>query len=276
MADQLTLTTIGGTATHTLDDSGNATHTGTVTAATLAVSGTATVGTLAATTLRAGSGLWAACPVTQDPSVLHTFFDDFLALLTPWTVTEDDAADTQVANDVQHGVVSMTQKAITDNDGAQMTWAQETFKLTSGKRLWFEVRLRCPAGATQLDWFIGLAEAEDLTGVADNMPANGIGFKKDDGDTNIDLSSSDGGTDTTRDAVGTLVANTWIRVGMLFDGGASGAATITPYVDGVAGTAITVTYATMAEMAPIFMVRNGDATTTQVLDIDYVKVAAER
>lgn len=276
MADQLTLQTIGGTATHTLDDAGNATHIGTVTAAAAAISGTATVGTLAATTLRAGSGLWSTCPVTQDPSVLHTFFDDFLALLAPWTITEDDAADAQVANDVQHGVVTLTQKATTDNDAAQMTWAQESFKLTAGKRLWWEARIRCPAGATELDWFVGLAEAEDITGVTDNMPANGIGFKKDDGDTNIDLSSSDGGTDTTRNAVGTLVANTWIRLGLLFDGGASGAATITPYVDGTAGTAITVTYATMAEMAPFFMVRNGDATTTQVLDIDYVKVAAER
>lgn len=35
MADQLTLTTIGGTATHTLTDSGNAVHTGTVTGTTI-------------------------------------------------------------------------------------------------------------------------------------------------------------------------------------------------------------------------------------------------
>jgi len=35
MANQLVLATIAGTATHTLDDSGNATHTGTVTGATL-------------------------------------------------------------------------------------------------------------------------------------------------------------------------------------------------------------------------------------------------
>lgn len=49
MADQLTLQTIGGTGTHTLDDSGNATHTGTVTAAALAISGTATATTAVST-----------------------------------------------------------------------------------------------------------------------------------------------------------------------------------------------------------------------------------
>ena len=42
MADQLTLKTLGGTATHTLDDSGNATHTGLMTAGTVTSTGTMT------------------------------------------------------------------------------------------------------------------------------------------------------------------------------------------------------------------------------------------
>lgn len=49
-ADQLKLQTADGTATHTLDDDGNATHRGTVTAAALSVSGTATVNQLNTTT----------------------------------------------------------------------------------------------------------------------------------------------------------------------------------------------------------------------------------
>ena len=44
MSDQLVLQS-AGTATHTLDDSGNATHTGTVTAASLTVTGTVTAPT---------------------------------------------------------------------------------------------------------------------------------------------------------------------------------------------------------------------------------------
>lgn len=46
MADQLKLQTADGTATHTLDDSGNATHSGTMTAAAAVVTGDATVGDL--------------------------------------------------------------------------------------------------------------------------------------------------------------------------------------------------------------------------------------
>lgn len=245
-------------------------------------SGTALFQVNGAGTITAGAGMWAGAPspADPDPSKAHVFFRDFIEDeigATGWVVIEDDAADTQVASDAQHGKLVLTCKATTDNDACQAFWAQETFKLTSGKSLWYEARVRCPAGdATNLDFWIGLAETEDLTGVADNMPANGFGFRKDDGDTHIDIHSSDGGTDTSGTERGTLVNATWIKLGLKFNGGASGAGTLTPYIDGTAGTAITVTYATMAELAPGFMIRNGDGTTTQVLEIDYVKVVTER
>lgn len=57
--DQFKLTTLGGTATHTLDDSGNATHTGTVTGAAVTVSGLTSLTTakaaIGASTAAAGS-----------------------------------------------------------------------------------------------------------------------------------------------------------------------------------------------------------------------------
>jgi hypothetical protein len=233
-------------------------------------------------TIRAGADMWATCPSQATQSVLtHEFYDDFTEArfsATQWVVTEDDAADTQTAGDVQSGVLTLTQKAATDDDAAQVTWATETFKLTLGKKLWFEARIKSSSGdMVNSDWFVGLMEAEDMTGVADNMPANGIGFHKDDGAATFSASSSDNGTNLQSAAVGTIVDATWIRIGLLFDGGATGAATITPYINGVAGTAISsVTYATMAEMAVLVMLRNGDNVTTQTLDVDYVKVVTER
>lgn len=240
--------------------------------------------------LRCGpaSAMWgnAPSPAQADYETLVVeYFNDFVNevydfdVTNDWTVTEDDAADTQaITADTVPGILKLTQKATTDNDGGQVNYNFEKWKLATGKKLWFETRIRCAAGdATNLDFFVGLAEAEDLTGVADNMPANGIGFHKEDGDTNIDASSSDNGTNLQTAAAGTLVDATWIKLGLYFDGGATGAATITPYVNGVAGTPIaSVTYATMAELAPLFMVRNGDATTTQTLEIDYVKVVQLR
>ena len=59
--DQLVLKTVAGVATHTLDDSGNATHTGTVTAAAIvgpltgAVSATLLTSTIGASTAAAGT-----------------------------------------------------------------------------------------------------------------------------------------------------------------------------------------------------------------------------
>ena len=216
--------------------------------------------------------------VSQTQVVDSKYFDDFFSLDSNWTVTEDDAACTQVIQDEQFGVLLLTNKATTDDNGQQIQWANEFAKPTTGKRLWFEARVNCNGGdATNLDFFIGLAATEDLTGVADNMPANGIGFHKDDGDTNIDFSTSDDDTHIQQAAVATLANDTYIRLGFSFDGGATGSGVLTPYVNGVAGTQITtMTYATMAEIAPIIMIRNGDGTTQQKIKIDYVQVISER
>ena len=220
--------------------------------------------------------IWSGAPSKADPSydtIVHELYDDFIDLHASWTVTEDSAGATQAIGDRNHGSVLLTNAATSDDDACQIQHAQETFQMISGKEIWFEARIKCAAGdATNLDFFVGLAEAEDLTGVADNMPANGFGFHKDDGDTNVDLSTSDGGTDVEQAAVHTLVDATWVRLGLHFDGGASGSGTITPYIDGVAGTAITTAaYATMAEVSPIVMIRNGDGTTTQTIEVDYIK-----
>ena len=215
--------------------------------------------------------------VSQTQVVDSKYFDDFFSLDSNWTVTEDDAACTQVIQDEQFGVLLLTNKATTDDNAQQIQWSKEIAKPTTGKRLWFEARINCNGGdATNLDFFVGLAATEDMT-TGDNMPANGIGFHKDDGDTNIDFSTSDGGTDIQQAAVATLANDTYIRLGFSFDGGATGSGVLTPYVNGVAGTQITtMTYATMAEISPIIMIRNGDGTTQQKIKIDYVQVISER
>jgi len=225
-------------------------------------------------------------PFALVPAWKYRLFDDFdysIASAAPhatWTITEDDAACTQLLIDELGGVLQLTNKAVTDDNAQQIQSQQETFRLVAGKELWFEARVRCPAAdVTNLDLFIGLAETEDLTGVANNMPANGVGFTKTDaGVGTIFLASSDNGTDiVTAASLHTLVTNTWTRLGFHFNGGATGLATITPYINGVAGQSISAaTYATMTELAPTFMVRNGDATTQQKLDIDYVNVVQDR
>ena len=229
-------------------------------------------------------GQFVSKAVSQTEVVDSKYSDDFFEFTgtttstTGWLVTEDHGDNAQVVQDEQFGVLLLTNKASTDDNAQQIQWKNEIAKPTVGKRIWFEARVNCNGGdATNLDFFIGLSATEDLTGVADNMPANGIGFHKDDGDTNIDFSTSDGGTNIQQAAVGTLADDTYIRLGFSFDGGATGAGVLTPYINGVAGTQITtMTYATMAEVSPIIMIRNGDGTAQQKIKIDYVQVISER
>lgn len=235
-----------------------------------------------ATYLQCGppSKMWGNAPSPADAnyrSIAHEYSNDFLFTASDfdatndWAVTEDDAACTQaISTDTVGGTLLLTNKATTDNNGQQIQLNQESFKMAAGKKLWFEARVKLTA-ATQLDWFVGLAVTEDITGVANNMPANGIGFQKDDDDTEIDFSSSDNNVDKESDAQGTA-STAWVKLGFYCDGGATGALVITPFIDGVAVTGFTdATYATQSEMSPLFMVRNGDGTTQQKMEIDYVR-----
>lgn len=225
-------------------------------------------------------------PIAPVPGEYHVFFDDFIksaAAKAPeaiWTINETAAGCTQLLIDAAGGVVQLTNEATTDDSGSQIQLQQETFRLIQGKELWFETRIRVTkADVTNLDFAVGLAVTENLTAVADNRPANGIVFTKTDaGIGTIFFSSSDNGTDkASAAAVATIAQNVWIRLGFHFDGGATGLAMVTPYINGVPGLALQgVTYATMSELAPVFMVRNGDATTQQVLDIDYVYAVQRR
>jgi hypothetical protein len=214
------------------------------------------------------------------------YFEDFFssvasaAPLAEWTVTEDDAACTQLLIAAAGGVLQLTNKATTDDNAQQIQHQQEFVRLALGQELWFEARVRIPdADVTNIDFTIGLAQTEDLTGVADNMPANGIVFTKTDaGVGTVFLASCDNGSNIVSAAsLHTMVTNTWTRLGFHWDGAATALGTITPYINGIPGAPIAgITYGTMTELAPIFMVRNGDATTTQILDIDYVLVVQER
>jgi hypothetical protein len=232
------------------------------------------------------TNVFSELPSLYLPSTHYKFFDDFDrgaasgAINADWTVYETDAGNTEVLTDAVGGIMTLTNGATDDDSASQVVLANESFRLVVGKKLWFETRIRSVAAdVTNLDLSIGLIETEDLSTVADNKPANGIVFiKTDAGVGTIFLNSSDNNTDiVSAAAVHTLVTNTWTRLGFYFDGGATGSATITPYINGVAGSPLTsITYATMAELAPSFKVGNGDAVTTQVLQIDYVLVVQER
>jgi hypothetical protein len=236
------------------------------------------------------AGMWANCPSPADPryhSLVHEYFNDFrgvaadLDVTNEWTATEVGAGGAPALTaDALCGTATLTTDA-NDNDAQQIVLNQLSFQAALGKKLWYETyfKINTAAKHIQSDWLVGLIGAgENLVAVADILPANGIVFNKDDGDANIDLTTSDNGTNVASAAVGTALttANTWYRLGYHFDGGATGSGIITPYINGVAGTPITTAaYATMTTLSPVFLLRNGEAGAV-VMTIDYVKVVQLR
>ena len=90
---------------------------------------------------------------------------------------------------------------------------------------------------------------------------------KDDGDTNWDFSASKDGTGTDRTGEATAVAATQVILGFTYDG-----STLTPYVDGVAGTTITDNIPDDEELTLSFGYLNGAGTAqNEGMDIDWIR-----
>ncbi len=161
----------------------------------------------------------------------------------------------------------------------------ESFKLATGKKLWFECRMAIEdISATEV--FIGLADTGTDHYVAGAGVSNHAGFMVD-GDGVIDISVDEGGTQTKTDTTGDFVdgsiatletANVVHRMGFLWDG----AGTITPYIDGVAITAAavvdnatTILIPDGTCLSPAFQVET-DGATAETIWIDYIMIAQER
>lgn len=227
-------------------------------------------------------GMWAGCPAKLDPnfaSVAYELFDDFVeydntATVGNWTLAEVGTGTDALSDATAGGFVILTCQATTDNACEQITHTGAPFKLAAGKKLWFEARVKFTGDITPSEVSLGLVNSgEDLTAVADVLPQDGVSFSKQDGATAFAATASKNGTDTGAVAgVHTLVSGAWVVFGFLIDGVTS----ITPYVNGVAKTALTATICDDELLTPYFLVRNGDATTQEVLEIDYVKVVQLR
>ena len=227
--------------------------------------------------------MWAACPSRLDPnfaSVAHELFDDFTeydntATVGNWTPYEVGTCTDALSDADPGGVVLLTCQATTDDACQQINHTGAPFKLAAGKTLWYEARVRFTGDVTQSEFSIGLCNSgEDLKAVADVLPQDGISFSKQDAVAGtVNCTASKDGTDTGAvAAVHTLVSGAWVVFGFLINGVTS----ITPYVNGVAKTALTATICDDEQLTPYFLVRNGDATTTEILAIDYVRVVQLR
>lgn len=209
----------------------------------------------------------------SNPSIVHRAFDDFdhIHSASEWDIVTVEAGGgtaTEAVTDAAGGTLVVTNDDA-DNDYDQLVRVNETFKLAAGKRLFCAIRGKV-SDATKADFWCGLIANEDLSAVVDNMPGDGVVWVSDDGDTEIDFKSCKNGTNEENDAEGTLDTS-FHEYAFYFDG----AGTITPYLDGVAGTPIETTIPDDEELAVGWGIRNGEAVA-KVLTVDYYDVAQLR
>lgn len=208
--------------------------------------------------------------ILPDMTKVHVWFDDFdKYTAADWIINTTEAgtgAATEAISNADGGVLLITtDDADDDNDFFQ--WGKETFKFVAGKKLWFKIRFQT-SEAAQSDLVFGL-QITDTTPLA---VSDGVYFRKDDGDTNIDFVVVKDSTATTTTAVSTLTAATWTELAFYYDGQSE----IQIFKDDVhIGTSATTNLPDDEEMTISFAIQNGSAGE-KTLSLDYIMVAKER
>ena len=232
--------------------------------------------------------IWNDCPVleyTLNPQAGFHYFEDFKGDVYGTTNTttrtqrgltffNDNGPTHQIVDDDVHGVLRVEGNDA-DNDDSVMAFGHDggIMKLASGKKFWFECRVRKDTvDDNELGFFIGFAQeglcAADTLDVdtAEFVAAKDVlGFlnKLDDGNA-IDFVHGDGVGEVAEKKAGICVptASAWNKLGLKCDG-----LTITPYVDGVAKSdTITINDSDVPlgeEMALYWAVKNGDAAPAE-------------
>ena len=205
-----------------------------------------------------------------DPSMYHVWFDDFDKYTAgDWTITTTEAgagSATEAVGDLDGGVLVITNDNA-DNDADFFQWASETFKFEAGKKLFFKSRFKV-SDATQSDFVMGLQ-------ITDTTPldvTDGVYFKKDDGDDNLDVYVEKNNTATSSLDVHTVVDDTYMVCGFYYDGIDS----VDFFVDDARMATLAVTNLPDDEELTIsFGIQNG-AAAAKVMSVDYIMVAKER
>jgi len=208
-----------------------------------------------------------------NPFKYHVYANDFNEYAAgDWTITTTEAgagSATEAVTDKDGGALLIT-NAAGDNDLDNLQLAGEGFAMATGKAAWFSAKFQVN-DATQTDVFFGLIikTATDPVGTA---PTDGIFFRKDDGDTDIDFVVTKDSTATTASAIATLADDTDVELAFYYDG----VDTITYFVDDVrVGTSVTTNLPDDEILSVMMHIQNGEAVA-KTMTVDWIFAAKER
>ncbi len=211
------------------------------------------------------------------------YWEDFFAYDNTATVgdyVEVSDSGTIVTTDAAGGVLSLPTGGTAQNE-SYVSSMHELFKFDTDAMLWFEARVKLTeANTDDANIIVGLSD----TVAADSLLDAGAGpmasydgavfFKVFDG-TVWQFESSNAAGQDTEISVGAFTDGAWTTLGFLYDYKDGVTASITPFVNGVAGTAVDLTIAGLAEMHILLGAKAG-AGNAETLLVDYVHVVTER
>jgi hypothetical protein len=222
---------------------------------------------------KGATGAWGTDLTIAANNDVVVYMDDFLGVAVDatndWTVVKDDDAAVAIAADTVNGLVSLTSKATTDNDGASIQ-GNEVFKAASGKSIWFETKLQNNKVA-QSDICVGLTVNFATNPEAMLTAADRIVFQVDDGNASILFKTESGGTETSTDSGIDMVDATDVILGFRVSG--------TGRVDFYVNRNLVATHTTnipTTELAMAAMSISGDNLGTRATLIDYIFASATR
>lgn len=208
------------------------------------------------------------------PFSWHVWFDDFDNFeADQWLITRVGSTPTEAATSGDGGLLLLTMAA-TDDSSSSLQWsgddastAIECWKFQAGKRLMFAARFKV-SDATQSDFVFGL-QITDTTPLA---VTDGVYFRKDDGDANLDFVVLKDSAGTTTTAFSTASNDTFMELAFHYDGKSG----IEIFKDGrkLATSALTG-LPDDEELAISFHMQNGEAVA-KTMTVDYIFVAKER
>lgn len=204
------------------------------------------------------------------PNRLHSYFNDFNTFaVADWTITTTEAgasSASEALTDEQFGALLITNDAA-DNDADFFQKVGESFKFVSGKQLWFEARFKV-SDATQSDFVMGL-QITDTTPLA---VTDGVYWRKDDGDANLDFVVIKDSSATTATAASTCADATYMTLGFYYNGNSA----IEYWKDGVKlGSSVTTNMPDDELLTISFGIQNGEAVA-KTMTVDYIFAAVER
>lgn len=228
--------------------------------------------------------------VAPDPTLVHTFWDDFDRFnfvtaattvdptgVADWSVALTFSAGTPTSNIIQaDGGILQLVNGTSDDANSFVRWKgqnattviAETFRWASTKQMWYKARFQV-SDATQSDLIMGLA-------ISDQSPldaSDGIFFTKSDGSTSLSLKLVKNSTATTI-SIGTMADATYVTVGWYWD---PAAGRLTAYLNDVAvgSTTTTTNMPDDEDLTVTFGIQNGEAAS-KTMSIDYILVSKER